>query len=257
MAKDIKDIPIGLQLYSVRHACKADGGKNFPAIVAELAKMGYQGLEFAGYHGWDAADLHRILDDNGLACCGSHVVFEKLLGDKLEEAIEFHRTLGNRWLIVPWLAKKYNESADAWKRTADVFNEIAEKLRPHGMYTGYHNHTMEFAPVDGELPWEILFSRTCDDVVMQVDVGNALEGGGDPLAMLERFPGRSRTIHLKEYGGAPNAVLGQGEVDWQKLLPLAAEVGGAQWFIVEHERNSDRAMADADKCLQYLRSLDF
>jgi len=256
MAKDIKDIPFGLQLYSIRHTCEADTGRNLPAIAAELARMGYQGIEFAGYYGWSAADLRGILDDNGLACCGAHVGIDTLLGDELEKSVEFHRTLGNQFLIVPMLGEQYRESIDAWKRAADAFNEVAERLRPHDMYTGYHNHTMEFAPAGGEAPWEAFFSRTSDDVVMQIDVGNAIEGGGDPVAMLERFPGRSRTIHLKEYGGAPDAVIGQGEVDWKMLLPLAARVGGAEWFIVEHERQADRAMADVDQCLQYLRGLD-
>lgn len=256
MTKDIRDIPFGLQLFSLRHTCQADEGRNLPAIAAELARMGYQGIEFAGYYGWSAADLRRMLDDSGLACCGSHVGLDTLLGDELEKSVEFHRTLGNQFLIVPVLGKEHRDSIDAWKRTAELFNEIAERLRPHGMYTGYHNHSMEFAEIDGELPWEAFFSRTTDDVVMQVDVGNAIHGGGDPRVMLERFPGRSRTFHLKEFGGAPGAVIGQGEVDWQTLLPLAARIGGAEWFIVEHERDPNRAMADVDKCLRYLRGLE-
>ena len=250
-----RDIPFGLQLYSIRHTCQADAGRNFPAVAAELARMGYQGLEFAGYHGWSAADLRRILDDNSLACCGAHVGIDSLLGDELQKSVEFHRALGNRLLIVPGLGEQYRDSIDAWKRTAEVFNDIAERLRLHDMYTGYHNHMTEFAPMDGEFPWEVFFSRTSDDVVMQIDVGNAIAGGGDPLAMIERFPGRARTIHLKEFGGAPDAVIGQGEVDWKKLLELAAQRGGAEWYIVEHEREPGRAMADVDKCLRYLKGV--
>jgi len=257
MAQNIKDIPFGLQLFSIRHTCQADEGKNLPAVLAEVARMGYNGVEFAGYHGWSAEDLRRMLDDNNLVCCGSHVMMDTLLGDELQKSIEFHRTLGNQFLIVPILAKEYRESIDAWKRGADTLNGIAELLRPHGMYTGYHNHSMEFAATDGELPWEVFFSRTSDDVVMQVDVGNAMGGGGDPIAMLKRFPGRARTVHLKEYGGDPDAVVGEGEVDWKEFLSQAADVGGAQWFIVEHERKAERAMADVDKCLQYLRGLEF
>jgi sugar phosphate isomerase/epimerase len=248
-------IPFGLQLFSIRHTCAADAGRNFPAVVAELARMGYRGVEFAGYYGWGAADLRRILDDNGLACCGAHVGIDLLLGDELDKSFEFHRALGNRFLIVPILPAQYRDSIDAWKRTAGVINGIAERLRPHGMFTGYHNHLVEFKPVGGEVPWEVFFSRTGADVVMQVDVGNALEGGGDPFAMLERFPGRARTIHLKEFGGAPDAVIGQGEVDWKKLLDLAGKTGGTEWFIVEHERQADRAMADVEMCLRYLKEV--
>ena len=89
--------------------------------------------------------------------------------------------------------------------------------------TGYHNHFHEFAAVDGRSPWDILIGATSADVVMQLDVGNAMEGGGDCVAILRRYPGRAVTLHLKEFGGAPNAAVGEGEANWKELLPLAAE----------------------------------
>ncbi|MDZ7615772.1 MAG: twin-arginine translocation signal domain-containing protein, partial [Patescibacteria group bacterium] len=63
-----KKIPIGLQLYSVRNACAED----LPGVLKAVAKMGYSGVEFAGYHGRTAEDLRKLLDDNGLKCCGTH-----------------------------------------------------------------------------------------------------------------------------------------------------------------------------------------
>src|SRR5881409_2649620 len=94
-----KLIPVGLQLYSVRNEC----AKDLVGTVTAVAKMGYQGVEFAGYHNRDAATLRKLLDDVGLKCCGTHIALETLLGDNLPKTIEFNDTLGNSFLIVPSL----------------------------------------------------------------------------------------------------------------------------------------------------------
>jgi len=255
MATNVREIPIGLQLYSVRHECEKDDGRNFPRVVEAVAKMGYQGVEFAGYYGWEAADIRRVLDDNGLPCCGTHVGIQTLLGDEIDRSIEFHRAIGNKHLIVPGLPEEYRNSIDAWKRTAETFNAIAERLAPHGMVTGYHNHTVEFKAMEGQVPWDVLFGNTRPEVVMQLDIGNAIHGGGDCIEILRKYPDRATTLHIKEFGGAPEAVVGEGEVDWAALLPVIGECGGTEWNIVEHERDPARALADVDKCLQKLKEM--
>ncbi|MGC8834651.1 MAG: sugar phosphate isomerase/epimerase family protein, partial [Armatimonadota bacterium] len=136
-------IPIALQLYSVRE----DAAKDTAGVLAAVAKMGYEGVEFAGYYGHSAQDLRKMLDDNGLRVAGTHIGLDTLLGDEFEKTVEFNQILGNKFLIVPGLPPERTSSADAWKRTAEIFNEIAEKLKPLGMYTGYHNHAMEFKPL--------------------------------------------------------------------------------------------------------------
>ena len=200
------DVPIGLQLYSVRQQCQADDGRGLAGVIAAVAKMGYDGVEFAGYHGWDASDLRKMLDDNALLCCGTHVGIGTLLGDELDRSVEFSRAIGNRFLIVPGLGPEYCDSLDAWARTAGVFNEIAERLRPHGMLTGYHNHFHEFEASGGRSPWDVLVVGTSADVVMQLDVGNAMTGGGDCAAILKQYPGRTVTLHLKEFDFTPATV---------------------------------------------------
>ncbi len=106
-----KKLPIGLQLWSVRHQCE----KDVSGVLAALAKMGYQGVEFAGYYGQSAKQLRKILDDNGLKCCGSHMKLDVLTGDKLRETIEFNHILGNKYLIVAWMEPAYAKSAQTVK----------------------------------------------------------------------------------------------------------------------------------------------
>jgi sugar phosphate isomerase/epimerase len=247
-------IPIAVQLYSVRE----DAAKDTPGVLAAIAKMGYEGVEFAGYYGHDAATLRKILDDNGLKCAGAHVGIDTLLGDELEKSIELHKTLGNIYLIVPGLAEKWRDSTEAWKKTAETMNEIAAKLKPHGMYTGYHNHAIEFKPLTegGELPWDTFFGNTDKDVIMQFDTGNALHGGADALPFLERYPGRAVTVHLKEHSTTDNkAMVGEGDVPFDKIFEVCETTGGTKWYIVEQESYAYPPMECIERCLKNLKAM--
>ncbi|MCK4293329.1 MAG: sugar phosphate isomerase/epimerase [Planctomycetes bacterium] len=245
-------IPIGLQLYSVREDCKRD----LPGVIAAVAKMGYKGVEFAGYYGRSAKELRKMLDDNSLVCCGTHTGLDTLLGDNLAKTIEFNKTLGNKYLVVPGLPAKNRASHQAWLDTAKLFNELAEKVRPHGMLVGYHNHSAEFKAIDGELPWDTFMSNTSKDVIMQLDLGNAMHGGADPLPYLYRYPERAITVHLKEFSKTNNkALVGEGDVPWKAFFALCKAVGGTEWYIVEQESYAYPPLECVDRCLKNLRKM--
>ncbi|MDQ2732237.1 MAG: sugar phosphate isomerase/epimerase, partial [Armatimonadota bacterium] len=124
------------------------------------------------------------------------------------------------------------------------------------MYTGYHNHTVEFTPLDGELPWDTFFGNTRHEVVMQLDTGNALEGGADPTPFLSRYPGRALTVHLKEHSTSdPNALVGEGDIHWPTIFALCEGQGGTQWYIVEQESYAHPPLECVDRCLQNLRKM--
>lgn len=245
-------IPIGLQLYSVREDCTRD----LPGTLDAVARMGYVAVEFAGYYGRTAPELRKMLDDRGLKCCGTHTGFNTIMGDELPRTIEFNQTLGNRFLVVPGLPEERRNSRAAWRETAQMMNQAAERAAPAGMKVGYHNHGVEFQPMDGELPWDTFFSTAKPEVVMQLDFGNALHGGGNPIPYVERYPGRATTVHLKEYSATNNkALIGEGDVDWQRLFNLCETVGGTEWYIVEQESYAYPPIECVDKCLQNLRKM--
>jgi sugar phosphate isomerase/epimerase len=249
-------LPVGLQLFSVRKECE----KDFEHVIREVARMGYEGVEFAGYHGKSAEELRSMLDDAGLKCCGTHLKIGTLLGDELEKTVEFNQVLGNKYLIVAALEKEYHGTADDWKRTAGLFNEIAERLKPYGMMTGYHNHHQEFLPMEGApegtRAWDLFFSNTTKDVVMQIDTGNAAVAGVDAAPFVERYPGRALTVHLKEWDGDRNSkLLGEGKVKWQDMFKLCETVGGTKWYIVEQLSDTLPPLECVEKCLQNLRGM--
>ena len=247
-----KRVPVAVQLYSVRGEC----GKDLPGTLSQIAEMGYEGVEFAGYYGRDATALRKLLDERGLKCAGTHTGLNTLLGDELQKTIDLHKTLGAKFLIVPGLPGDRRNSAKAWLETAGLFNEIAAKLKPHGMRTGYHNHSHEFKPMDGKLPWDIFFGNTVPEVVMQVDTGNAMHGGGDAVALLKRYPGRAGTLHVKPFSRSnPKAVVGEDELPWNEIFTLCEATGGTEWYIVEYEVGGVPAVDAIKRCLEGMRKL--
>jgi sugar phosphate isomerase/epimerase len=228
-----KKIPVGLQLYSLREQCKTD----LPGMLAAVSKIGYRGVEFAGYHGHSAKDLRKLLDDNGLIACGTHTPYESVQGDKLKETVEFNRIIGNKFLIVPWMNE--TKSKQEWLDRAKLFNDIADQVKPNGMWVGYHAHQHDFQQIDGVSAWDLFFGHTKREVIMQLDTSNCCEGGADPVAVLKKYPGRARTIHLKAYGGGPDAVIGEDKVDWKGVFAWCEGKGKTQWYVVEHESGTD------------------
>ncbi len=229
-------IPIGLQLFAVRGEVAAD----LPATLKSIAEIGYVGAEPWGYDGetlaWQGHSgeaIRKMYVDNGLKCCGFHLNTGALQGDNLARTVEFNRTLGNRFLIVA-MDQKRMKSAAGVAELAAILNEASEKLAAEGMFAGYHAHGFDAALLeDGRIAWDALFSATRPEVIMQMDIGNYKSGGGDPIGTLSRFPNRARSVHLKEYGGAPDAVIGEGDADWPEVFRLCETQQNTEWYVVE------------------------
>jgi sugar phosphate isomerase/epimerase len=248
-AAPVKKIPVGVQLYSVRE----QAAKDLPAVLEAIGKMGYKGVEFAGYYGWEGKpkELRKLLDGNGLKCCGTHTGLETVTGEKLKATAELHATLGNSFLIVPSLVAT---DAPGWLDLAKRFNEIAARAKELGMRVGYHAHAHDFHKLGEKTSWEIFFDNTAADVIMQMDTGNCLQGGGDPVAILKKYPGRSASVHVKEFGGPEAAVIGQGVVAWKDVFQVCETTGGTAWYVVEHEVGAD-PMGSIKGCLDGLRKM--
>lgn len=228
-------IPIALQLYSVRKDCAQD----FDHTMAQVAGMGYKGVEFAGYYTYkdNPKGLRRRLDDLGLAVAGTHISTAAISGEALKATIEFHRTIGCNFLIVP--SDRDFTDPEKNKQLAETFNTAAAALKPLGMYCGFHNHKNEFSLSGGKTYWDLFAERTSSDVVLQLDVGWAQAAGQDPARLIQKYPGRTRTVHFKptvmENETDKTAILGQDSVNWNTVLQACTEKGGTEWIIIEQE----------------------
>lgn len=233
-AASARKIPLGTQLYCVRHELAED----VPKTIAALAEMGYEAVEFADYFDLSAAQWRKLLDAHNLSCCGTHIHLETLLGDELDKTVAFNQILGNRNLILRWLPEECRTSKEELLKTCDTFNEISERLKPHNMRVGYHNHGYIFERFDGEYLWNIIADHTTDDFILQYDTGNAAEVEGvDVVEVLKRNPGRHATMHIKPHSHQDeNAFIGADELDWPQIFSLAESMGGIETYIIEYEK---------------------
>ena len=253
----MSNVPVALQLYSVRGECNND----LAATIKSTAEIGYAGVEPYGYRGdevewmgWSAGDLRKLIDDHGLKCCGMHINTQALLGDNLSRTIELNRELGNKFLIIAGDSGRMS-ALDSIKELAQILNETAEKLKPEAMETGYHAHPFDFVDIEGQTAWDILFSSTNDDVVMQMDIGNCAGGGGDPIGILRKFPGRARSVHLKQFGGQEGAVIGEGSVDWDLVFDLCEGSHNTEWYVVEEGGNDGLGFEISGKSFAALQQM--
>ena len=226
-----KKIPVGLEMYSVRAECQ----KDFPGTLEAVAKIGYKGVEFAGYWGRSAKEIRKMIDDLGVVTCGTHTQFADLQPDKVDATIEFNQILGNKFVICPYMTGKTRQD---WLDHAKMFNGLADKLKPLGMFTGYHAHKHDFELIEGQSAWDIFFGNTKKEVIMQLDTSNCRDGGQDPVEVLHRYPGRCHSIHLKANGGGPEAVIGEDKINWPGVFEWCESKGGTDWYVVEHETSA-------------------
>ena len=229
-----KRIPTGVQLWCVRKQLATD----IPGTLAALAAAGFDAVELENAFGKPGPEWRKHLDAAKLKACGFHHTLGELQGEKLAATIEFNQAIGNRNLIIRSLAPEVYKSGDLLKKTADAVNEAAEKMKPHKLRAGYHNHFADFNRIDGEYWWNRFADATSKDVILQLDTGNASELSGVSLIdLIRRNPGRTVTMHVKPYSKkSPNAYIGADELDWPGIMTAAESVGGVEWYIVEYER---------------------
>ena len=229
-----KTIPIGTQLWCVRKQLAGD----VPGTLKALGALGYEAVELENAFGKSGAEWKAHLDAAGLKACGFHHTLAELSGDKLAASVEFNQAIGNRNLIIRSLAPETYNSADLLKKTADQVNEVSERLKPHKMRVGYHNHTKDFNRIDGEYWWNRFADQTAKAVILQFDTGNASEMEGvTPQSLIERNAGRTISMHVKPFSKKdPNAYLGKDELDWPAIMTAAEAKGGIEWYIIEYEK---------------------
>ena len=250
-----KHIPIGLELYSVRNALKNDS----IATVRGVAKMGYECVEFyAPYYDWtldNATLVRKELDALGVRCYSTHNSPQSFTSDGIGKAIELNQALGARYVVLAHPGDV--KDIDGWKRIAETLNQANAKLASHGLHAGYHNHDLEWKPVEGQKPIELLATNTEHSIMLQLDVGTCLEAGSDPVAWVEANPGRIRSMHCKDWSPEKKyrVLFGEGVAPWKKLFAAAESTGGIEYYLIEQEGSDYSEMETAERCLSAYRKL--
>ena len=245
---------VGIQLYTVRNEMRAD----MPGTLGRIAAMGYKDVEFAGYFGRTPAQVKEMLAQNGLRSPSTHVSIELARQDKtLDDAA----AIGHQYVTVPSLPRANSASADAYRRTADEFNRIAERAKTRGLKFAFHNHDAEFRVVDGAVPFDLLVNGTDAALVFfQVDVFWMVKGGGDPRAFIRQNPTRVPMLHIKDSGGPPEhkqVDVGAGTIDFAGILRQdASQARVISSVYAEHDSPAD-PMTFARSAIDYLSKLEY
>ncbi len=252
-------IPMGIEMYSVREALNKDA----QAAVRAIAAMGYQGLEFyAPYYNWtqaQAKDMKKLMDDLGIRCFSTHNSGSYMTKDKIQNAIDLNLILGSKYVVMS--SSEPKPGLDGWKEIADQLNTASDLLQSSGLKAGYHNHNLEFTPIEGTLPMAVLAKNTKPTVMLQLDVGTCIEAGADPVKWIRSNPGRIRSLHCKDWspeaGKGYTVLFGEGVAKWKEIFAAATSVGGVEFYLMEQEGSRFSEMETAKKCLDTYRSGQF
>lgn len=230
----MKKFNVGLQLYGVKHAME----KDFEGTLKAVRDMGYEYVEFAGYFGRSAEQIKSILDTLGLKCVSVHQGLD-FFDERGQEGIDYLKTFGVKYSIIPWYDKSKLAGTPDWESTRARFADIADKLYENGMLLGYHNHDFEFDKVEGKYLHDYIFdSIPKEKMFPQLDTCWVHYAGIDPADKIREFCGRVDIVHLKDFvcknlGGGPvyalidndgNALGGSREDNGFEYRPLGSGI---------------------------------
>jgi sugar phosphate isomerase/epimerase len=226
---------LGVQLWSVKDEVKQD----FEGTLDKLAKLGFQGVEFAGEFGKYKADpegLKAFLRKKGLQCAGAHMRVDQLNAANFKPTTDFYKTLGCNRLIISMDDRAASKEGST--ELAKELSALSVKLDAQGMKLGYHNHEAEMLGDKGQTNWDLLAKNTPKNFILQQDVGWTTYAGKDPIDFVKAYPGRTVTTHYKAKfvkGTEGTSIIGQDKTDWAGLTKAVRSVGGTEWIIVEQE----------------------
>ncbi|MGZ3882151.1 MAG: sugar phosphate isomerase/epimerase family protein [Flavisolibacter sp.] len=253
ISKDVRN-KFGLQLYTLRDVLPKDP----KGVLTQVASFGYKQVEsyedskLGFFWGMKNTEFKKLMDDLGMKIVSSHCDINKDFERKAAEAAE----IGMNYLLCPYLGPQ--KTIDDFKRFAETFNEKGQICKKNGIRFGYHNHDYGFVPVDGQLPQDVLMQNTDKNLVdFEMDIYWVVTAGQDPIAWIDKYPGRFKLCHIKDRkkGASPSqrdvsVELGTGSIDFRKILNEAGKKG-MEYYIVEQEAYENTtplaaAKADAD-----------
>ena len=255
------DLPLGLELYSVREML----AKDFEGTLAKVRADGYTVMEAAGYYNRSAADFRKAMDNAGMRCVSTHHALN-VLEKELDKWIEYGHTLGLEYIVCSSSGGMHRDPAakggptlDDWRWIAGEFNRIGEKVKAAGMTFGIHNHTPELAVIDGLMVYDELLKLTDPKlVVFEMDAGWVFASGHSPVDYLTKTPERFPLMHVKDMVKQPDGkelmtVLGKGSVDYRPIMHAATAL---KYYFVEQEAFEMEPIEELRLNAEYMRKLN-
>lgn len=200
----MKKFNVGIQLYGLRNTME----KDFEGTLRAVADMGYEYVEFAGYHGKSSEEIRALLDELGLKCISVHQRLD-FFNDDPQGAVDYLKGFGVKYVVVPWHDKAKLAGGEGWADTVKDFNEKADLFEKNGMMLGYHNHDFEFEAYEGKYLHDYIFEAVPEGkIIPELDTCWVHYAGLRPEEKIREFSGRVPIVHLKDFvcktlGGGP------------------------------------------------------
>lgn len=251
---------IGVQLYSFRNQFK----KDIPGTLAKISKMGVREVEGGDTYGMPVDEFKSLLQKNNLNVVSVGADFKKLSDDP-QASVERAKIFGAKYVMVAWIPHKETFTIDDAKNAVEVFNRAGKILKQHGISLCYHAHGYEFLPYEDGTIFDYMVKHINPEYAnFEMDVFWVKHPGQDPVALLNKYPGRFPLMHLKdrlpgtegnqkgEADVETNVELGSGDVGIAEIMKTAKQVGVKHYFI---EDESSRSMEQVPKSLAFLNTL--
>jgi inosose dehydratase len=233
--------------------------------VREIGAAGYQGTEvFDGNLAAIAEDPRPFLDTLATAgvelvsvYSGANFVYADVLPDemaRLRRACELAHQFGASRLVVGGGARRAAGTTDEdYDRLGAALDQVTDLAAEHGLEASYHPHLSTIVESPEEL--DKIMSRT--RIGFCPDTAHLAAGGGDPAALIRRYPERLRHVHLKDIALATGTFLplGQGDLDFDDIVAAVVEAGYDSWLVVELDSTDGAPKEAAAVSHRYLTDL--
>lgn len=239
---------IAVQLYTLRDLIH--NGDDLLAILGEVKKLGFDGVEFAGYQGLPAETLKKRLDEVGLVPVGSHIGLDDWRADKIEKTIAYQKALGAKAAGIGGCDTS-NEAA--LSDMLSVMGSAYKRAAKDGITVYFHTHTGEFKPTEGSSVNEDIIDRIKKVCATQIDTYWSFYAGVDTCRFLRDNREHIPFIHVKDgLDGKPKA-LGEGNNELDNIINTAREIG-LEWIILENDDPEPDGLSDIARSMKWLRA---
>ncbi|HYC85465.1 MAG TPA: sugar phosphate isomerase/epimerase [Chryseosolibacter sp.] len=230
---------VGLQIYTLRDSIFKDP----KGVLKKVAEFGYKELETFAYNdgkifGMPFGEFADYVNGLGMEVCSGHYGLDLAKGDKWEQAVTDAKSIGQKYMVVPYIQDTERKSIDDYKKICASLNKAGEVCTRNGIRFGYHNHAFEFDTLDGQIPFDVMLAELDPKHVgMEMDIYWVVRAGKDPIQYFEKYPGRFEQWHVKDMdknNKDRNADVGTGAIDFKPIF-AKAKLSGMKHYYVEQE----------------------
>jgi inosose dehydratase len=263
----------------------------FEQCVSEMALAGFSGSEVGNKYPKDTKALNKALELRGLTICNAW--FSSFLTTKPYKEVEkqfikhrdFLYAVGARVIGAaeqghsiqgqdkPVFDAKPVFTDEEWKKLCEGLNKLGKKAAEKGMRLTYHHHMGTGVQTSAEI--DRLMENTDPELLgLLYDTGHLVFSGEDYIAVLGKWMGRVRHVHLKDIRTAVHkkavkekwsflkavkegvfTVPGDGNIDFAPVFRALKKAKYSGWWVVEAEQDPAKAnpLEYAVKARKYIK----